>query len=134
MNNSLAYQDFSEPEPSLADHSDLKRWDKWLAWDRRKTNFEYARNHGYVRMPPGQLIYDPILKSQKTRLYHTTWKGRGVANGKVILVRIHPRIRNPKRQWRQWGPRYETVPDTAVARQPRPCSSAVGFVYAKRAN
>ncbi len=93
MNHSFDYQDFCEPEPSLADYSDLNRWTKWNAWDRRRTNFEYSRSYGHVRMVGDVVIYDRILKSQATRAKRSENAHRWLIIGIVNLYKTED-------QWR----------------------------------
>lgn len=46
--------DDNDPEPSLADYSDLHRWDKWFAWERRR---EKRENEPYRTDGNGRVEY-----------------------------------------------------------------------------
>jgi hypothetical protein len=67
VNHSLDYIDQCGPEPSTSDYTDLQRWEKWMAWHRRFSKF-FPGSNGEIRAD-GRVIYDPVLKSQKTRQF-----------------------------------------------------------------
>lgn len=64
MNRSFDYQKTAGPEPSTKDYGDPRRWDKWMAWDKRMSNHF---PHSFVRETDDlRIIYSRPMKSQIT--------------------------------------------------------------------
>lgn len=96
MNTSLCYIAKCGPEPDVSDHRDLQRWDKWMAWHRRYAKF-FPGSNGVIR-EDGWIIYDTILKSQRTR---QTKEGRSyephsLRMRRSMLLKNNPNPKGPQ--------------------------------------